>query len=90
MRDIDAVEVRAELAERIRQLFSLPRGEFNAVLSPAGPYEVPDEVGDGRPLLVVMSHESTRPFRNYARALPFNLSFEARTPMIALLHSCAA
>src|ERR1035437_9008104 len=59
MRDIDAAEVRTELAERIRQLFSLPRGEFNAVFSPAGPYEVPDEVGDGRPLLVVMSHEST-------------------------------
>ena len=37
MRDIDAAEVRAELTERIRQLFSLPRGEFNAVLSPAGP-----------------------------------------------------
>jgi hypothetical protein len=49
MRDIDAAEVRAELAERIRHLFSMPRGEFNAVLFPAGPYEVPDEVGDGRP-----------------------------------------
>jgi hypothetical protein len=59
MRDIDAAEVRTELAERIRALFNLPRGEFNAVLSPAGPYEVPDEVGDGRPLLVVMNHEST-------------------------------
>jgi hypothetical protein len=46
MRDIDAAEVRAELSERIRGLFSLPRGEFNAVLAPAGPYEVPDEVGD--------------------------------------------
>jgi hypothetical protein len=59
MRDIDAADVRIELAERIRALFTLPRGEFNAVLSPAGPYEVPDEVGDGRPLLVVMNHEST-------------------------------
>jgi hypothetical protein len=59
MRDIEATDVRNELAERIRQLFSLPRGEFNAVLSPASPYEVPDEIGDGRPLLVVMSHEST-------------------------------
>ncbi len=59
MRDIDAAEVRTELAERIRHLFSLPRGEFNAVLFPAGPYEVPDEVGDFRPLLVVMNHEST-------------------------------
>jgi hypothetical protein len=59
MRDIDAADVRTELAERIRALFTLPRGEFNAVLSPAGPYEVPDEVGDGRPLLVVINHEST-------------------------------
>jgi hypothetical protein len=59
MRAIDAVEVRTELAERIRQLFSLPRGEFNAILSPSGPYEVPDEVGDGRPLLVVLNHDST-------------------------------
>ncbi len=59
MRDIDAAEVRTELAERIRHLFSLPRGEFNAILSPSGPYEVPDEVGDGRPMLVVLNHEST-------------------------------
>ena len=59
MRDVDAAEVRSELAVRIRHLFSLPRGEFNAVLFPAGPYEVPDEVGDGRPLLAVMNHEST-------------------------------
>jgi hypothetical protein len=59
MKDIDAAEVRAELNETIRSLFSLPRGEFNAVFFPAGPYEVPDEVGDGRPLLVVMNHEST-------------------------------
>ena len=59
MRDIDAAEVRGELSERIRQLFSMPRGDFNALPSPSGPYEVPDEVGDGRPLLVVMNHEST-------------------------------
>lgn len=59
MKDIDAAEVRTELAERIRGLFSLPRGEFNAILSPPGPYEVPDEIGDDRPLLVVMNHEST-------------------------------
>lgn len=59
MRDIDAAEVRTELAERIRHLFGLPRGEFNAILFPAGPYEVPDEIGDGRPLLVVINHETT-------------------------------
>jgi hypothetical protein len=45
--------------ERIRYLFGLPRGEFDAILFLAGPYEVPDEIGDGRPLLVVIHHEST-------------------------------
>ena len=59
MRDIDAAEVRTELAERVRHLYSMPRGQFNAILFPAGPYEVPDEIGDGRPLLVMVNHEST-------------------------------
>ncbi|HLH03938.1 MAG TPA: DUF499 domain-containing protein [Bryobacteraceae bacterium] len=59
MSEIDPNEVRAELGERIRNLFSLPRGEFNAILFPSSPYDVPDEIGDGRPLLVVMNYEST-------------------------------
>jgi hypothetical protein len=59
MNEIDPGEVRTELRERIRKLFTLPRGEFNAIVFPSGPYEVPDEIGDTRPLLVVMSHEST-------------------------------
>jgi hypothetical protein len=59
MRDIDAAEVRAELDGNVRHLFSLPRGEFGAIIFPAGPYEVPDDIRDGRPLLVVMNHEST-------------------------------
>jgi len=58
MADIDARDVRSELQERIRHLFALPNGEFNAILFPAGAYEVPDEIGDGRPLLVVMNHEA--------------------------------
>jgi hypothetical protein len=59
MKDIDATEVRAEVSKRLRHLYSLPGGEFNAVLCPAGPSEVSDPVGDGRPLLVVMDYEST-------------------------------
>lgn len=59
MSEIDPGEVRNVLRERIRELFTLPRGEFNAIIFPSGPYEVPDEVGDARPLLVVMSYEST-------------------------------
>jgi hypothetical protein len=59
MKDIDSADVRTELRERIRQLFGLPHGEFNMIPFPAGPYEVPDEIGDERPLLVVMNWEST-------------------------------
>lgn len=59
MNEIDPGEVRTELRERIRGLFTLPRGEFNAIPFPSGPYEVPDEIGDTRPLLVFMNYEST-------------------------------
>lgn len=58
MADIDARDVRNELKERIRQLYSLPNGEFHTIPFPAGAYEVPDEVGDGRPLLAVMNYET--------------------------------
>lgn len=58
MADIDPVKVRERLHARIDGLFSLPRGEFNAIIFPAGAYEVPDEIGDGRPLLVVMNYET--------------------------------
>ncbi len=56
--EIDASEVRVELHERIRQLFGVSGGAFNLVPFPAGPYEVPDEVGDGRPFLIVMGYEA--------------------------------
>ncbi len=65
MAEVDPGEVRNELRERIRNLFTLPRGEFNAILFPSSTYEVPDEIGDSRPVLVVMSYEST--------AVPANL-----------------
>lgn len=58
MADIDAAEVRQVLQENVRNLFSLPNGEFHTIPFPAGAYEVPDEIGDGRPLLVVMNHET--------------------------------
>jgi hypothetical protein len=55
---VKAAEVRAELRERIGELFGGRSARFQAVIFPAGPYEVPDEVGDGRPLLVVMNYEA--------------------------------
>ena len=59
MRDVDASEVRAYLRERINDLFSPRRGEFNAILFPTGPWEVPDDLADPRPLLVILNYEST-------------------------------
>ncbi|MBV8817578.1 MAG: ATP-binding protein, partial [Acidobacteriaceae bacterium] len=59
MRDVDSGDLRAFLRDRIDKLFNLPRGEFNAILFPSGPWEVPDDLTDSRPLLVVLNYEST-------------------------------
>ena len=58
MADIDTGDVRNELQERIRGLFGGPGQSFQLVPFPAGSYQVPDEVGDGRPLLVVLHYEA--------------------------------
>ena len=55
-RYVDAGEARAELNDRIRRIF---HGKtFDAVPFPGGPFDVPDEVGDGRPKLVVLSYDA--------------------------------
>jgi hypothetical protein len=59
MRDVDSGEVRAYLRDRIDKLFNLPRGEFNAILFPAGPGRCPTTLADPRPLLVVLNYEAT-------------------------------
>ena len=53
---VDSGEARAELNDRIRQIFS--GTVFDAVTFPGGPFDVPDEVGDGRPKLVVLSYDA--------------------------------
>ena len=52
---VDAGDARAELNDRIREIFKGPT--FEAVAFPGGPFDVPDEVGDGRPNLVVLSYD---------------------------------
>ena len=54
-RHVDAGEARAELNDRIRQIFGGER--FETVSFPGGPFDVPDEVGDGRPKLIVLSYD---------------------------------
>lgn len=53
---IDPGEVRAQLNDRIRTIFS--GDSFESIPFPGGPYDVPDEVGDGRPKLVVLSYDA--------------------------------
>ena len=48
-------DARTQLNDRIGQIFS---GQaFETVPFPGGPFDVPDEVGDGRPKLVVLGYD---------------------------------
>ena len=54
-RNVDPGEVRSQLNDRIRQIFN---GKMlDSIPFPGGPFDVPDEVGDGRPKLAVMSYD---------------------------------
>ena len=52
---VDAGDARAELNDRIKQIFG--GNTFEAACFPGGPFDVPDEVGDGRPKLVVLAYD---------------------------------
>jgi hypothetical protein len=52
----DAGEARTQLNDRIREIFS--GAVLEAASFPGGPWDVPDEIGNGRPLLVVLSYEA--------------------------------
>ena len=54
-RDVDPGDVRDQLQDRIRQIFQARL--LNLIPFPSGPYEVPDEIGDERPLLVLLHYE---------------------------------
>lgn len=58
MQEVDSSEVRSELELRIGSLFGKPGSAFNLVPFAGEPYEVPDEVGDGRPFLVLIHYEA--------------------------------
>ena len=52
---VDPGDLRAQLNDRIREIF---KGKtFEAVCFVGGPFDVPDEVGDGRPKLVVLGYD---------------------------------
>ena len=53
---VDAGEARAGLNDRIREIFQ--DKTLDAVAFPGGPFDVADEVADGRPKLVVLGYEA--------------------------------
>lgn len=55
---IDAERVRLELDSRIKDIFSGTRPTFDPILFPAGAFDIPDDVGEGKPRLVVVKHET--------------------------------
>ncbi len=52
---VDPAEARAQLNDRIRQIFGGKK--FETITFPGGPFDVPDEVGDGRPKLIVFAYD---------------------------------
>ena len=58
MDEIDGDLVRSDLNETIRDLFGRAGGKFQLIAFPAHPADIPDEVGDGRPFLVVSNSEA--------------------------------
>ncbi len=52
---VEAAQARAQLNDRIREIFGGKM--FETVAFPGGPFDVPDEVGEGRPKLVVFAYD---------------------------------
>ena len=53
---VDSGDARAELNDRIGHIFR--RSTFDVVRFPGGPFDVPDDVGDGRPKLIVLAYDA--------------------------------
>ncbi len=57
MGHVDRGEAREQLKDQIRDIFV--DHVFQAVHFPGGPFDLPDDVGDGRPRLAVMSYDGS-------------------------------
>lgn len=66
-KQVDINEARDQLRDRIREIFT--GNTFDLKLFPGGAYEVGDDVGDGRPNLVLISYDAET-IRNEAVTIP--------------------
>lgn len=55
-KNVDPGEARTQLADRIKQIFG--GQSFDLIPFPGGPWDVPDDVSDGKPRLVLLSHDA--------------------------------
>lgn len=58
MKEVDSDGLRNVLNTKIKDLFTVKSGDFEIVPFPAGPYEIPDDIGSGRPYLVVLNYDA--------------------------------
>lgn len=55
-KNVDPGEARAQLSDRIKSIFG--GQSLDLVPFPGGPWDVPDDVSDGKPRLVLLSHDA--------------------------------
>lgn len=55
-KNVDPAEARSQLADRIKAIFG--GQSLDLVPFPGGPWDVPDDVSDGKPRLVLLSHDA--------------------------------
>lgn len=56
--EVDYSDLRTQLNENISRLFGDRSHGFEFVAFPAGPYDIPDEIGDGKPYLAILGHDA--------------------------------
>ncbi|QEN88582.1 ATP-binding protein [Labrys sp. KNU-23] len=55
-KNVDPGEARTQLADRVKTIFG--GQSFDLIPFPGGPWDVPDDVSDGKPRLVLLSHDA--------------------------------
>ena len=56
--NVDKTEVRVQLNDRIRDIYGGKATTFNPMPFPGGPYDVPDDISQGRPALVIVGYDA--------------------------------
>ncbi len=73
MKEVSPDEVRSYLDIKIKDIFKGSRQDFETVSFPAGPREVPDEIGSGRPYMVLLHYNDQLVSESQPSELPPDL-----------------